>query len=799
MHSLIFIRTLLSISQHKQRSLIAIILRGKRLAYYSNPSSVIITMPWSFQLYFALLIAAFCKTAKATKVTEMVSSSSNGTTLNGFRDQGFKCVWRCEVDKSDLYNRIKTAFNEGKILINLRFDCLKKVDKKCAHEILRNSSEEGTFKSWSLSYTDWQIWLVNNKLPLSAYNAIGTFGSWVGASANFWNIPMKANCSFTLPAKSTTSPKINGERTFPRDHLKKVLRATAGSLGKLCNTDVELSDQQTCIEIGESTWINTLTTMFIGFLFMTIFPYIGLAVVCLFSATEDTHEGIRQINVEGPSPVGFRSLIGNYFFSTDHTMWHMARKFIMRVFILPIPFLVPAIFVEYLLYQTAMSPKTNVNEITHLFQPFRLVCYGCYCIQAFYFHFIIGKANCTSSCVSEWNSESKHLKFIWTCWHQELPQRMSTLLRVVWEFSVFFWSSLLELKRFPSYQDMKNTKNKIVSYCMASCEISVSCFLRFLGVIWIIILVGMFIFHVPLAVLGIYLLMFPPLSSPIATLCTSANFGLWQIVNFNFLHRNLLFAVRFVVVLFDICMSCLAAIGVLSVLKYAAVGIVIFLQLAVSFVLSKENLPFLTCCVLICCYLWNSYRSFTQKYQDLALKLFEQHDQLTDSAIPTCNTDLNTQGFTFDYGRTIDNVKRIPKDLFDVACEELMPIGKGICTMVLKATLSVIFVWTAYSFTMLLDVSPVTKTLLTLLAGAFPKIVTIYTERRRKRNSKQLPIDEKARAIVHEYMSNPCNQVKKSFFVFTKIDEVRDDVCHFPAFLIISITTYLSFWNFFQG
>lgn len=235
----------------------------------------------------------------------MVSSFSNRTTLNGFRDQGYKCTRRCEVEKLDLYNRVKTAFNEGKILINLGFDCLKKVDKKCVHEILHNSSEKGTFNPWSHSYAYWQIWLVNNKLPISANSALRKFASWVGASANLWNFPVKGNCTFILPAKSATSQKSDGERTFPRDHLKKVLRSTAGSLGKLCNTEVERGDQQTCFEIGESSWIHTLTTIIIGFLFITIFPYIGLGVVCLYSATEDTHEEIRKITVEGPSPVGF--------------------------------------------------------------------------------------------------------------------------------------------------------------------------------------------------------------------------------------------------------------------------------------------------------------------------------------------------------------------------------------------------------------------------------------------------------------------------------------------------------------
>ena len=96
------------------------------------------------------------------------------------------------------------------------------------------------------------------------------------------------------------------------------------------------------------------------------FSRIWLLQLSIFIPPEDTHEGIRKITVEGPSPVGFRSLIGNDFFSTDNTIWHKGRKFIMRVLILPLPFLVPALFVEYLLYQTVLSWETSVNKITFI-------------------------------------------------------------------------------------------------------------------------------------------------------------------------------------------------------------------------------------------------------------------------------------------------------------------------------------------------------------------------------------------------------------------------------------------------
>ncbi|KAJ7390661.1 Multidrug resistance-associated protein 1 [Desmophyllum pertusum] len=604
---------------------------------------------------------AFWRISEATEIKDSdVSSYRNRATLDGFSKQEFNCGWSCKVMESDLNNSINTAFNEGKILISISFQYEKKVDKRCVNEASHNWRRFGS--------KGWQIWLVNNKLPSFACTAIRKLSYLL--EANFPERMVKADCTLNLTTKSTNSQSSYSELS-PHDHLEKILRSTvAGSLGKLCTTEVDQNDLQTCIKISEYNWpwdpLAFHLTENICFLFILIFTYFGPAVVCLYSSSEVTREGVRRITVEGASPVSLRSLIGNYFFSMDNTMWHKARKFIIRVVLLPIPFLVPAIFVEYLLYHNALSLQTRVKETMHLFQPFKMVCYSCYCIQAFYFHFIIGKPYPSRSCVYFPKScvyYPKHCsleEFTWICSHRELPQRMLTHLGYIrWTLKALWRFILWGIVSSP----YEKFQIRLVTYPYGAVRISVSSFCE--------LLVAARLMN----------------SSPIAILCTSANVSLWQLVNINFLHRYLLFAVRFVVVLLDICMSCLAAMGVMFVLKFAAVGVMIFLQLAVTFVLSEENLPFVSCCVLVSYYSWSSYRSFTQKYQDLAVKLFQHYGRLTDRLR---DTDLNKQGITPDHGRTIDNVKRIPKELFVMACEEVMPIRESICVMALKATLSTV-------------------------------------------------------------------------------------------------------------
>lgn len=280
-------------------------------------------------------------------------------------------------------------------------------------------------------------------------------------------------------------------------------------------------------------------------------------------------------------------------------------------------------------------------------------------------------------------------------------------------------------------------------------------------------------------------------------------------------------------------MCCLAAIGVTTALLYSAVGIMILLQLAVSFVLSEENLPFVACCVLVYLYFRNSYRSFTRKYENLAAKLFEQYKQLTRRQQRiNRNKNLNMQGTAAqraqdhlgfllaklfeqlpeslrnlglnihmqsfdsapDFCRTTVNVKRLPKDLFYIACEELMPLRKSICIMMLKATLSGIFIFFVYCFTMLVKASPVTTTLVTLMAGLIPKFLIICNGRREKRNFETLFTEERAQDIVQKYINTgfPCNQ-KGNY---------HDYVIHKPenyawTFHFYTDLRYILFYNLF--
>lgn len=98
---------------------------------------------------------------------------------------------------------------------------------------------------------------------------------------------------------------------------------------------------------------------------------------------------VRQIFLEGASPVSLRSLVGNYLLSKEDAIWHRLRIFILRGVVFPFPFLVPAIFAEYLQQRNEFLIMTFYHHfgVSHLLQHRMIVCCVCYYILSFYVSF----------------------------------------------------------------------------------------------------------------------------------------------------------------------------------------------------------------------------------------------------------------------------------------------------------------------------------------------------------------------------------------------------------------------------
>ena len=698
-------------------------------------------MHCTLQLCFALLLTALWRVLEATESKgDVVSSYENRTTVES-SEQEFKCGWNCEYMESDVSHSVNWAFRTGKLLLRLEFQYEESVNSNCVNETSEVSRKVGS--------TRWQIWSVNRKTPSIASKALRKFSDLPLSIFNMSFRIFKANCTFNFTQTKSNNSQEHLKELSPREYFKEIIRLTVAPMGNICKNEKEQNDlhgNETCIMITEYTQdpFSSLTEI-IGFLFMIVFTFFGPAVVCLFSASELTHQGIRQITVEGPSPVGFRRLIGNYFFSVENTFWHRMRKFIMRVILLPIPLFVPAIYFYYLLHQNALSQPTSAKTATFPFSPFRMFFYGCYVIQAFFFHLIRGKPN--PPCALVFCPKSYYSR-------RELPERMLYCLREAWFVFREVGKIMGDIVWFMFVYLYRNLKDFFYS-CTSPTEIYSlhlkvkRCIMfRFLPATFLLFWVGFpwafyyFVYGIDIfqTIIGLLIISIvcpmSIISFPAGILC---NYELFISTDGMFEDTIIAsFCLSVIITILDICLSCLAVIGLAIVLKSAAFGIIILLHLTVAFVLCEENLPFVSCCVLVCVYFWSNYRSFTQKYKDLAVTLYERH---TQQIVPHNNS-------------TNDDVKRIPKEVFDLACEQMMPVDKSICEVLLKALLSMIFVSFIYLLlTKFFNSSHLIRAFVLFVVGSFPKFVSMYVYRG-QRDTEAVVIEDKVRHIVQEYINS---------------------------------------------
>ena len=99
---------------------------------------------------------------------------------------------------------------------------------------------------------------------------------------------------------------------------------------------------------------------------------------------------------------------------------------------------------------------------------------------------------------------------------------------------------------------------------------------------------------------------------------------------------------------------------------------------------------------------------------------------------------------------------KIPKGLFDMACEEIKPVRESLFLLVFKIVFITGFLFLVFYLTMQLDfgVNPLTKTMVAVFTGLFPKIVCKYFEGERQKGMEALIIEEKAPKIVEAYLES---------------------------------------------
>ena len=665
------------------------------------------------QLRFAVFLATIC-------LVKPHLPSHHKTLLHGINET--RCRWNCTAIDSDLTEEMKNTIAKKKsVRLVVKYE--KKVDNRCVNQTSSNSSGKG------------QILLLNKQLS----NFAGILESLANlmpfVDLNEEHEEIRAICTLRPVSRAaTTGPENNSRIQFPMFSQGRIFAIETNNYTDYNKQNTHNSNP--CFNITNTTGNNSAVpnpferggwpeTVFVGFwfVFVAVFIHYSPALLCLLSPTEVTEDGVRQIILEGASPVSVRSLMGNYFFSEDQeTIWHKARTFVFRVVIMPLPFF-------------GLGILDNFKSSTeNSFQTLKMICFGFYVIKSFYISFFTARSIQAKPCLVCKLVKPK----VFSC-QDELPQLILGHLRL---------QPLIVLECFRLFHRCIVSYFKMSLIVVPSWKISVVRLPRifiFVFLMSIIPAVAVILFVAVLFVAFIGI----GFSSPIVTLTKARYTG----INVPY----------FIVPPMRILVTGPAIGGIVFVLLAAGLGTVtIFLEGLKPLFSAEDSLPYVACFVLVLYYAWSSYSSFTNKYQDLSFALFKKYKKSEDKkfdARSLNSTDQVQENIGAEYD---DNLMKIPKELFCMACEELMPIRDDVCILFLKFTGIFCFVFLLFSITMLSNVgtTPIMKALFTILTGILPKIVAIYIDGGRQRKIEAMITDQRIPRILREYFKKASRSYK---------------------------------------
>ena len=656
----------------------------------------------SYQLCFLVFVVA--------QLGENLSHSTDEEhSLHRFSSDS-RCGWDCTITKSNFSRECHDPVFTKKRLIkfNVIYDLF--VNTKCLNQT--------SYKTAGNFTDEFSVWIPANK----------TLSSFSHGIKGMWHLVFRCLEGGEIRGFCNLEPATPTSLASPTD-----LRTEAANT--IEDKGYEL--------ITKNPWRNVTSVLFI--VLSIVCSYYIPALLCLFSPTLVMESGIRYIVLEGASPVSIRALVGNNVFfkdcSTVACTWCQTGKF----------FIVRLLFIAFLILVTApgiivFNMTLGFSDILYFTHPFVIVCVTLFFINSVYslLFYHVGLSTRVRECLAcrEFKSNPG------VCLCVDLPRRILNHVKIQPLTFSKFWS--LFVGGLQIYFQIIFLLSK--GYTRWVTRVS---------------LVLLFLPTFPFAFISSLLVslvtsLFSFYAGTPHVVALESN----RMTFLSKLFRSSLFvrlpALKICVEFTDFCVGLLEFFGGYYLLLFASLGVMLTILLAYAMVLffPEKSLPFAACFLLFCYYLFSNYSSFTDRYHDLSLTIFNCYKKQTDK-ISHEEVDVNTTNNPYD-DKHNDGVVKIPKGLFDIACEVLMPIREALCLFFFKVVFISSFLFIVFYLTMQLDfgVKPLTKTMVAVLIGLFPGIICKYFEGERQKRVEALTIEEKAPRIVEAYLNSvlPANE-----------------------------------------
>ena len=345
------------------------------------------------QLCFALFLLAQLGHV-SYNVTERENSVGEGLNKDA------RCSCNCRVIESDFTKQCDPLFTK-KRFINFAVGYtvyFENTETKC------NEAAISTLRRYR--------WL--NVWRPAKTTAVSSFARGI---KGVWNLISEERC--TEEGKMTVSCILKPTRTAVQDNqITQKVKKSVEEMGFTFITDKEQPGP-------------LLSRIFVPFFVITFqMPclYYLPALLCIFSPTVDSENGIPYILLQGAGPFSLRGFLGNKLFKMDGSIFrftsrcHKAKKICFGVLFMVIPFLLlaPALFV-------ANITPYNHYYLTH---PFVVVCIICYFLRVFYSSLFLINASPQATVEERPCHSCRQISSNPSCCVGILPQRIISHMRL---------------------------------------------------------------------------------------------------------------------------------------------------------------------------------------------------------------------------------------------------------------------------------------------------------------------------------------------------------------------------------
>ena len=648
-----------------------------------------------------------------------ISSQYNGTERENSVGEGLnkdaRCSMNCRVMESDFTKQCDSLFTK-KRFINFAVGYTvyyEKPETKCSKAAI----------STLRRYRWLNVWRPANTTAVSSF-ARGIKGVWI--------LIFEEGC--TEEGKMNVSCTFKPTRTAVQDNqITQKVKESVEEMGFTFITDKE----------QPGPLLSKIFAISFFFIFQMPSFYYLPALLCIFSPTVGRKNGIPYILLQGAGPISLRGFLGNKLFNMDRSIFrftsrcHKAKKIFSGVLFMVIPFLLlaPALFVANL--TPFKVPYCHFN-LTH---PFVVVCIICYFLRVFYSSLFLINTSPQATVEERPCHFCRHLSSNPSSCVGILPRRIISHMRlqplIVVECSKSFVRGLKKYFR-NIIRIWKGSTSWVI--CVPS--------------VTILFLAAPFAIALLLLAYFTKCLLFLYFTCPLSIAFQDNSFyispvRLWDHLKGCISNLGIRDVVR---LLFLMVGFSLGLPGAVFLSLFVSLGVLLTLFLAFTMILlfPEQSLPIVACILLICYYRWSIYNSFANKYHDLSLIIFEFYKSEKDQI---SSEELCSEGST-NFTDDRDIVLKIPKDLFDMACEELWPVREAVCLLLLKVILIFTFIFLIFYLSMKLDIDvrPLAKTVLAFVTGLTPKIFLAYFDGNRHKRIEALAVKETVPKIIQKYL-----------------------------------------------